>query len=415
MKLYFTFAAVVMVSVAAKAQCPGVQPSGTECVANGANKDITAFSTCAKISNSHASGKALLIPINSSSEWSTFRTKLPSGVTSGACGSALVYINEFSGFESATNLETYGVGTITCTTAATGNCSMQGGAAATNVVGNQDYMYGSIVTSSVRIMSSTTTAMGVIDMGSNANKAEFQWNTNGTTLLTGTGAPNITGPTIPRDGTWHYVNIEIDPSIGGKRSLWVDGVAYGSSTLTAAQMVDYVKVGGTGVYFDDVVLAFGAGPIGDMHVLARQGTAGTPTFNAFTKTGGATAAAVLSDTPYNSSTNISSSTSSAAQTMPLASFSPAITASNTIHACKTGMIALRGSGTSLNLSMIRYFNSATTSDGTITPTTSAAYYETIPYVTTLTDLTGAEVGVSRGASTQSTTIYDMWLSCVYTP
>lgn len=65
------------------AQCPGSPPTGIDCVASGANKDITG-SSCAKITNSHASGKALMVPTGAT-EWAAFLAHLPSGVTSGAC------------------------------------------------------------------------------------------------------------------------------------------------------------------------------------------------------------------------------------------------------------------------------------------------------------------------------------------
>ncbi|MEK7357457.1 MAG: hypothetical protein AAB250_13480 [Bdellovibrionota bacterium] len=73
-------------SWAAQAQCPGSPPAGIDCVENGAGKEITAFSVCGSITNSHASGKALMVPIGSSTEWSTFRTNLAPGVTNGSCG-----------------------------------------------------------------------------------------------------------------------------------------------------------------------------------------------------------------------------------------------------------------------------------------------------------------------------------------
>jgi hypothetical protein len=68
------------------AQACGTLDTGMDCVANGANKNISAFTVCAKITNAHASGKAIMIPLKTSGEWSSFRSNLPSGVTSGSCG-----------------------------------------------------------------------------------------------------------------------------------------------------------------------------------------------------------------------------------------------------------------------------------------------------------------------------------------
>lgn len=84
--LIILLAMVIAPKVFAQA-CPGSLPGGMDCVAGGgANKDITAHAVCAKITNSHASGKAIMVPKNSTTEWSEFRTKLPSGVTNTACG-----------------------------------------------------------------------------------------------------------------------------------------------------------------------------------------------------------------------------------------------------------------------------------------------------------------------------------------
>jgi hypothetical protein len=83
---------IFLLALSAFAQCPGSPPSGIECVASGANKSITAFSTCAQVTNSHASGKAIMIPVGSSTEWSTFRSNPPAGVTIGGCGPQVVFL-----------------------------------------------------------------------------------------------------------------------------------------------------------------------------------------------------------------------------------------------------------------------------------------------------------------------------------
>jgi hypothetical protein len=69
----------------ARAQACGSLSAGQDCVAASATKSITAFSTCAKITNNHASGKAILIPIKTSPEWSAFRSHPPAGVSVGTC------------------------------------------------------------------------------------------------------------------------------------------------------------------------------------------------------------------------------------------------------------------------------------------------------------------------------------------
>ncbi len=54
-------------------------------VNNGSNQDIDEWGTCKNVANSHASGDALFVPTNTSTEWSTFRSNPPAGVTISDC------------------------------------------------------------------------------------------------------------------------------------------------------------------------------------------------------------------------------------------------------------------------------------------------------------------------------------------
>ncbi len=69
--------------------CPGSQPANTDCVAFGANKSITAFSVTRTVTNNHASGKAIMIPLGTSGEWSQFYNNPPTGVTAVAADPCL--------------------------------------------------------------------------------------------------------------------------------------------------------------------------------------------------------------------------------------------------------------------------------------------------------------------------------------
>jgi len=51
----------------------------------GANQDITEWSTCKNVANAHASGKAIFVPTNTSTEWTQFYTHAPAGVTIASC------------------------------------------------------------------------------------------------------------------------------------------------------------------------------------------------------------------------------------------------------------------------------------------------------------------------------------------
>jgi hypothetical protein len=52
----------------------------------GANQDINEWSTCKNVSNASPTGKAIFVPTNTSTEWSTFYTKGAAGVTITNCG-----------------------------------------------------------------------------------------------------------------------------------------------------------------------------------------------------------------------------------------------------------------------------------------------------------------------------------------
>lgn len=86
MRLRFILFFILMPFASWAQTCPGSPPSGIECVNPGANKDITAFTVCENITNNHVSGKPLMVPVATSTEWSTFRSNLPLLVTSSACG-----------------------------------------------------------------------------------------------------------------------------------------------------------------------------------------------------------------------------------------------------------------------------------------------------------------------------------------
>lgn len=86
MRFLFSLVLISSLSVVAHAQCPGSPPAGIQCVGAGSNSDITAFTVCANVANAHASGKALMVPVATSTEWSAFRGATVPGVTIGSCG-----------------------------------------------------------------------------------------------------------------------------------------------------------------------------------------------------------------------------------------------------------------------------------------------------------------------------------------
>lgn len=72
--------------VSAHAVCPPAPPTGTECVAYGAEKSITpAGQACRKVRNLDITGQDLFVPVSSGQEWLNFLSYLPAGVSASAC------------------------------------------------------------------------------------------------------------------------------------------------------------------------------------------------------------------------------------------------------------------------------------------------------------------------------------------
>lgn len=99
MRMTFLFIFILTLqtfSMKAGAQaCPGSLPAGIACIAAGSSTDITAFSICEKVINSHTSGKAIMAATNTLAEWNGFRASLPSnGVSLGTCGSAFTPVTQ---------------------------------------------------------------------------------------------------------------------------------------------------------------------------------------------------------------------------------------------------------------------------------------------------------------------------------
>jgi hypothetical protein len=54
-------------------------------VAYGATVTVNEWSVCYQVTNNHASGLAIFVPTNTSTEWAAFYNHLPAGVTTGSC------------------------------------------------------------------------------------------------------------------------------------------------------------------------------------------------------------------------------------------------------------------------------------------------------------------------------------------
>ena len=79
-----------------------IEASDSSTVNIGANQSITAFSTCKKVTNNSSTGLSVYVPTTLASEWSSFYTSPPSGVTAGSCGCALPWGGTISDGQSVT-------------------------------------------------------------------------------------------------------------------------------------------------------------------------------------------------------------------------------------------------------------------------------------------------------------------------
>ena len=62
-----------------------IEASDNSTVNFGANSNITAFTTCKKVTNGSATGLSVYVPTQTSAEWTSFYTNPPAGVTAGGC------------------------------------------------------------------------------------------------------------------------------------------------------------------------------------------------------------------------------------------------------------------------------------------------------------------------------------------
>lgn len=270
---------------------------------------------------------------------------------------------------------------------------------------------------------SNTNRLGLRSGGS-ASAPQLQLLDNAATL----GLVTTLGPTILVANTWYLIECTFDPAAGGAIKVYLNGNLEISVTHTndvSATPSGGMQISGDSInswYFDDWCTASGGTTrIGYGRCIARQGTTGTPTDDAWTKNGQATAALCWSETPFNAANNCTSSTSGAAQTMPVAKFSVAgstpegsqvIGAGDTINAVKTAVVFKRA--TSGSPSIRRRVN-GTVTDAVVTGATTDVYRDDGIWTTTVANLDLLEAGMKKAADANLTTAEDVWVMVDYTP
>jgi hypothetical protein len=184
-----------------------------------------------------------------------------------------------------------------------------------------------------------------------------------------------------------------------------------------------MQSGYSDTYVDDVSVEDAAYP-SDGRCIARQGKSGAPTNNAWTKSSGADAYALWSDTPFSAASNCKSTTNTA-QTMLVADVGAgvdAVGASDTINACRVmGVAKFDSTSSALSFYRMRRRVSAANTDedvtGSVTSTTDAFVQGSI-FTATRSELQAAEIGgvVGTGGGTRKQLQFeDLWMMVDYTP
>lgn len=254
--------------------------------------------------------------------------------------------------------------------------------------------------------------------------------TNGTydlTLVNSIGSTS-SGTFAISAGSYHLCEFKVvisatvgilELKVDGSVALTLSGQNTGTSNVNQLNVVS-LQTGSTDYdrYLDDLLIRNDAYP-GNGKIIARQGKAGAPNADAWTKTAGQTAAQVWSETPFSAANEAHSTSASQAQTMLVADVgtgTDAIGASDTINACSTVAIMKEiGSGTTRTYS-IRRRVSASNTDTAKTLTASDACYNDGIWTATRTALQSAEIGGVRGTGTgKHVQIEDCWLMVDYTP
>lgn len=229
---------------------------------------------------------------------------------------------------------------------------------------------------------------------------------------------------------WYLIEIKmvVSATVGGMEVKLNGSVDFSSFVNnTGTSNIDHLLIGAADnpptnvddTRYDDFI-ASTSGYIGSGGSIARQGVAGTPTYDAWTKNScaGGTIDGCWSDTPFNTTSNATSSTASAAQTMDVHSFATTqaghgtetIGTHDTINACKTAFVAKTGSA---NTAKIRRRIGGSDTDTSVSLTTSDKYFDDGIWTASVANLNAAEIGVVHSTTTDAEQVEDMWLMCDY--
>lgn len=241
-------------------------------------------------------------------------------------------------------------------------------------------------------------------------------------LQTTLNAVTFNSSTLTRPDVWHRLELRVD-QVAGTVELRLDGRSEFMATgpiATPPGQIAITSTSGT-TYWDDLHLTT-EGWVGPGHVMARQGKPGTPTYTAFTKTGGAIEV-VWSETPSGAVNFAASTAVSQTQTMVVESVGGVarggkygtlrVRGNDTVLGAQVLCIAKRDAGVR-DLFISRIVNGELTNVQIPVATTDALYSSGIftVYPDAVDGAVGyaaMEIGAARGQGASNITVEDVWL------
>lgn len=279
-------------------------------------------------------------------------------------------------------------------------------------------------------------AGAILGINSSSSGALFDIDSVGTAIQifdhASAGYGDTVGTTTFQNNTTYEIRFVLDCAAGGIFKLWVDNTleidTTHSNLISNVERIYTYGQKNQVCYWDDFRIADDLTEPPRGLVIARQVIAGTPTNNAFTKTGGTNIVDVWNNTPFTTATNANSGTANAAQTALAALFdatqaghgSEVIAASATINAAWVAAVA-KTSATSSNgalYSIRRIIGGSTVDEAFSDLTTTDSLKRSAFFTPTFAQLSSGavpEIGWVKGAGTRTHTVEDVWLMVDYQP
>ena len=244
------------------------------------------------------------------------------------------------------------------------------------------------------------------------------------------------GDAVLDTNKWYKLDVSC-PSAAAEVRVWIDDQLELSATRSAStDNIVLAFLGGAGspsnfqtfhdnILYDDTAIS---SPLPSGKIIARQGKAGTPTYDEWTKTSSQSIDAVWSETPFSGTNNAVSpgkwrpsppvDARLQLQRSPIGPCSETIANGDTINGSIVGQVAQRSSGAGRTLEILKRLNSTDTFTTVTFSSANTDFYKASGVFTdTLANLNAAEIGgrKSGGAAGRTYTIQDTWLMCDFAP